>query len=68
MTQYAERLITTALTPIINANAGQLPANAIPQYVLVLAASGAFIDKQEIQAAFNNIFRRGAFRLMENSK
>ncbi len=68
MTNYAEQMIIPALAPIIKANAGQLRAAAIPQYVLVLAATGAFTDEAEIKAAFNSIFRRGVFNLSaENS-
>lgn len=52
---YAEQMITNALAPIINANAGQLRADAIPRYVLVLAATGGFIDKQEIKQTFNEL-------------
>ncbi len=65
---YAEQMITPALTPIINQNGGQLKASAIPKYVLVLAATGAFIDEAEINQTFNQIFRRGVFNLAGGPK
>ena len=60
---YAEKQILPALIPIIEANGGQLQADAIPEYVLLLFATGGFIDKAEIKAAFNEFAWRGAFRL-----
>ncbi len=60
---YAERMILPALTPIIEANGGQLQVDAILEYVLVLVATGAFKDKLEIQQVFNDIYRRGLFNL-----
>ncbi len=65
---YAEQMITPALAPIIAANNGQLRADAIPKYVLVLDASGGFIDEVEIKAVFNLLFRRGIFNLSGGPK
>lgn len=64
MTNYAEQMILPALTPIIEANGGQLQADAIPEYVRLLVATGGFIDEAEIKAAFNEFAWRGLFNLI----
>lgn len=60
---YAEKQILPALIPIIEANNGQLQARAIPEYVLLLVATGGFADEAEIKQTFNDIYRRGLFSL-----